>query len=74
MLPYLGDVKGEAKVKKGYDYVFFDATKADGTFGTPDQFKIATDGVIEFNKIYSFIFCQTCDESSKWNGGTSFIV
>ncbi len=52
MLPYLGDVKGEAKVKKGYDYVFFDATKADGTFGTPDQFKIATDGVIEFNKIY----------------------
>ncbi|MDE6096325.1 MAG: DUF4384 domain-containing protein [Muribaculaceae bacterium] len=52
MLPYLGDVKGEAKVKKGYDYVFFDPSKAEGSFGTPDQFRIATDGVIEFNKIY----------------------
>ncbi|MDE6578243.1 MAG: DUF4384 domain-containing protein [Muribaculaceae bacterium] len=52
MLPYLMDAKGEAKVKKGYDYVFFDASKAEGTFGTPDQFKIACDGDIEFNKIY----------------------
>lgn len=52
MLPYLGDTKGEAKVKKGYDYVFFDPTKAEGNFGVPDQFRIATAGVIEFNKIY----------------------
>lgn len=52
MLPYLSDTKGEAKTKKGYDYVFFDNTKAEGTFGTPDQFRIATDGDIEFNKIY----------------------
>lgn len=52
MLPYLLDSKGEAKVKKGYDYVFFDATKAEGTFGTPDQFRIACDGEVEFNKMY----------------------
>lgn len=52
MLPYLSDTKGEAKVKKGYDYVFFDPTKAEGDFGVPNQFAIATDGVIEFNKIY----------------------
>ncbi len=52
MLPYLSDTKGEAKVKRNYDYVFFDPTKAEGTFGTPDQFRIATAGVIEFNKIY----------------------
>lgn len=52
MLPYLMDTTGEAKVKKGYDYVFFDASKAEGSFGTPDQFRITTDGEIEFNKIY----------------------
>lgn len=52
MLPYLMDTTGEAKVRKGYDYVFFDASKAEGTFGTPDQFRIACDGEIEFNKIY----------------------
>ncbi len=52
MLPYLSDTKGEAKVKRNYDYVFFDPTKAEGPFGTPDQFRIATAGVIEFNKIY----------------------
>ncbi len=52
MLPYLMDTKGEAKIKKGYDYVFFDATKAEGTFGTPDQFRISCDGEVEFNKLY----------------------
>ena len=52
MLPYLMDEKGEAKVKKGYDYVFFDASKAEGSFGTPDQFRIACDEEIEFNKLY----------------------
>ncbi|MDE6009022.1 MAG: DUF4384 domain-containing protein [Muribaculaceae bacterium] len=52
MLPYLMDTTGEAKVKKGYDYVFFDASKAEGSFGTPDQFKIACDGEVEFNKMY----------------------
>lgn len=52
MLPYLSDSKGEAKVKKNRSYVFFDPAKGDASMGTPDQFGIATDGVIEFNKIY----------------------
>lgn len=52
MLPYLSDTKGDAKIKKGRGYVFFDPSKADPSFGTPDQFSIATDGDIEFNKIY----------------------
>lgn len=52
MLPYLSDAKGEAKVKKNKSYVFFDPAKGDASMGSPDQFGIATDGVIEFNKIY----------------------
>ncbi len=52
MLPYLDDTQGNAKVKRNHGYVFFDPSSADKSFGTPDQFQIATDGEIEFNKIY----------------------
>lgn len=52
MLPYQGDSRQEVKVKKGYDYVFFDPSKHSGDFGEIDAFSIATNGEIEFNKLY----------------------
>ena len=52
MLPYQQDSRQEVKVKKDYDYVFFDPSKASGDFGEIDGFEIATDGEIEFNKLY----------------------
>lgn len=52
MLPYGQDIGQEAMIKKGYDYVFFDATKNEGSFGEVDSFTLGTDGQIEFNKLY----------------------
>lgn len=52
MLPYRSDSRQEASVKKDHDYVFFDDSKAAGDFGEIDSFEIATDGEIEFNKLY----------------------
>lgn len=52
MLPYQQNPDGEVKVKKGYDYVFFDDSRALGGFGEPDAFEIQTKGEIEFNKLY----------------------
>lgn len=52
MLPYLNSGKSEVKVKKGYDYVFFDDTKAEGDFGQAESFGISCPDDIEFNKIY----------------------
>lgn len=52
MLPYRADSRQEASVKKDHDYVFFDESKAAGDFGEVDSFEIATDGEIEFNKLY----------------------
>lgn len=48
MLPYQQNPDGEVKVKKGYDYVFFDDSRALGGFGEPDAFEIQTKGEIEF--------------------------
>lgn len=52
MLPYRADPAQEVKVRKNHDYVFFDDSKAEGDFGEIDSFQIATDGEIEFNKLY----------------------
>lgn len=52
MLPYSSDLNQEVKVKKDYDYVFFDPSKHQGAFGEVDEFSIATNGEIEFNKLY----------------------
>lgn len=52
MLPYGQDIAQEAMIKKGYDYVFFDASKNEGSFGEVDSFTLGTDGQIEFNKLY----------------------
>lgn len=52
MIPYLNASNNDVKVKKGKSYIFFDPNKTEYDFGTPDQFGITTDGVIEFNKIY----------------------
>lgn len=52
MLPYQQDSRQEVKVKKNYDYIFFDPSKGTGEFGEVDAFCIGTDGEIEFNKLY----------------------
>lgn len=54
MLPYQGTPSQEIKIKKGYDYVFFDTSKAQGDFGEIDPLQISTDGEIEFNKLFVF--------------------
>lgn len=52
MLPYQQDSRQEVKVKKNYDYIFFDPTKGTGEFGEVDGMEISTNGDIEFNKLY----------------------
>lgn len=52
LLPYISSGRQEARVNKNYDYVFFDDQRAAGDFGTIDSFQIATNGEIEFNKLY----------------------
>lgn len=52
MFPYSQDPRQEAKLKKGYDYVLFDSSKAEGSFGEIDEFGIAAPEEIEFNKLY----------------------
>lgn len=51
LLPYINDAKQEVKVKKDFDYVFFDENRP-SPYGDVDPFEIATDGDIEFNKMY----------------------
>lgn len=70
MLPYLSDPKGEGKVKRGYDYIFFDDTKAVGTFGEPNLFAIECKDGIEFNKIY-VIFSPSYFARPVMSGGYS---
>lgn len=52
MLPYPTGSGADAQVKKNYDYVFFDDTKAGGPFGDPDAFVVTTNGDVDFNKMY----------------------
>lgn len=52
MLPYQQNPKQEIKLKKGYDYIFFDPTKANGTFGEIDPYIMNAPDGIEFNKMY----------------------
>ncbi len=52
MLPYGQDINQETLIKKGYDYVFFDETKNEGSFGEVDSFILGADSQIEFNKLY----------------------
>ena len=51
LLPYINDPKQEVKVKKDYDYIFFDENRP-SSFGPVDPMGISTDGEIEFNKMY----------------------
>lgn len=52
LFPYSQDPRQEGKIKKDYDYVFFDPSKSAGTFGEIDAFEIAAPDEIEFNKLY----------------------
>lgn len=52
MLPYRGDPGQEVKLKKNYDYVFFDPSKASGTFGEIDPYEMYAPDGVEFNKMY----------------------
>lgn len=52
MLPYPRSDVSEIKTKRGYDYIFFDDTRAGGDFGNADGMQMyASDGV-EYNKLY----------------------
>lgn len=53
LLPYLGDSRNEVKVKKNYDYIIFDDSKAPSPeMGDPWGFTVTVDGGVEFNKLY----------------------
>lgn len=52
MFPYSQNAKQEGKLKKNFDYVLFDPTKAEGSFGEIDAFAIAAPDEIEFNKLF----------------------
>ena len=52
MLPYRQDPGQEVKMKKNYDYIFFDPTKANGSFGEIDPYAMSAPDGVEFNKMY----------------------
>lgn len=52
MLPYQQASSNDVKIKKNYEYTFFDPQKTDASFGDVDEFAIGTNGEIEFNKLY----------------------
>ncbi len=52
MLPYRGDPGQEVKLTKNYDYVFFDPSKAAGSFGEIDPYEMYAPDGVEFNKMY----------------------
>lgn len=52
LLPYLNGTDGSVRVNRDCDYIFFDRTKADPQFGTPDELEMTVDGDTERNQIY----------------------
>lgn len=52
LLPYPHSDVDRIRVKKGFDYVFFDTTKAGSDFGAVEPITVTTDGATEYNKVY----------------------
>lgn len=52
LLPYLNDLSGEVKIKRGKEYVFFDIEKANIAHGTVDELLLTTDAPREYNRVY----------------------
>lgn len=70
MLPYPNSDVHEVKVKKGYDYVFFDKKKGN-EFGEPDEMELTlNDGREEYNKIYVLFSPSPFTQPVMKNNGT----
>lgn len=52
LLPYLRATEDMVKVKKNYNYVFFDSSRAGTEFGTVDDLVMTADRKREYNKLY----------------------
>lgn len=52
LLPYLRSTEDMVKVKKNYDYVFFDSSRAGTEFGSVDDLVMTSDRKKEYNKLY----------------------
>lgn len=70
LLPYIESPTGQAKVKKNYDYVFFDADRP-STFGKVDRFIITLDGDRELNKVYVIFSPNAFTKPLDHSGGIS---
>lgn len=51
LLPYPQDGKGSAKVRKNYEYIFFDPTKAGNEFGPVEALYLTAPDDVEYNKV-----------------------
>lgn len=52
LLPYSTSPDSDVKVKKNFEYVFFDRSRAGTDFGTVDELTLTADGHREYNKVY----------------------
>lgn len=68
LLPYIESPTGEAKVKKNYDYIFFDP-KRQSTFGKVDALKMTLDGDRELNKVYIIFSPNAFSKPVDHSGG-----
>ena len=70
LLPYTASGDGVIRLRRDRDYVFFDTSKADPTFGTPDELVMTLDGnrPSEANQLYVLFspepFTKASDSSS----------
>lgn len=52
LLPYVNSPGGHAKLKNGREYVFFNAAKADPSFGEVDEMILTTEQPAEYNRLF----------------------
>lgn len=52
MFPYRSAPTGQAKLKRGYEYILFDSNRPDAGFGTAEDLVVTTSRSLEYNKIF----------------------
>ena len=52
LLPYLTDTRGEVRLRRGREYVFFDPDRADPAHGVVDELLLTTTESVEHNRLY----------------------
>ena len=70
ILPYLSGGVSEIKVKKGYDYIFFDKKRGD-EFGIVDELYLTAPEGVEYNKIYVVFSPDPFTPPALRNNGTN---